>query len=114
MDAKAKASFLRTNMTDAEQHLWKYLRRRQIEGYKFRRQFLIGKYIVDFICLERRLIIEIDGGQHSEQLDYDLKRTSYLSSNGFKVIRFWNSDVFQETNAVLESIKSRLCDSPPP
>ena len=114
MDIRAKARVLRKNMADAEQHMWQYLRRRQISAYKFRRQFPIGQYVVDFVCLETKLVIEIDGGQHSEQQEYDGKRTSFLESNGFRVVRFWNNEVLTETGAVLGVIEAVLSGSPPP
>ncbi len=69
-----------------------------------RRQEPIGKYIVDFLCYRRRLVVELDGGQHQEQADYDNERTRWLKSRGFKVIRFWNDDVLKETDGVLEAI----------
>jgi very-short-patch-repair endonuclease len=114
MDIRAKARALRKNMTDAEQHLWQYLRRRQINGYKFRRQFPIGQYVVDFVCLERKLVIEIDGGQHLEQQEYDAKRARFLESNGFRVVRFWNNELLTETEAVLGVIEAVLPGLPPP
>ena len=84
--------------------LWNILRRRQVSGYKFRRQAPIGPYIVDFLCLEIRLVIEVDGGQHSEQANYDARRTAWLESEGFKVIRFWNNEVLEETDSVRDAI----------
>jgi very-short-patch-repair endonuclease len=99
-------------MTDAEQSIWKHLRMRQIEGCKFRRQYNLGDYIVDFACLERRLIIEVDGGQHSEQAEYDTKRDEWLRQQGFRVLRFWDNDVLIETDGVLETIRNEL--TPPP
>ena len=68
----------------------------------------IGGYIVDFVCLEKRLVIELDGGQHMDNIIYDTKRTDWLMKNGFKVLRFWNHDVFQQTPSVLEVIMSAL------
>lgn len=76
--------------------------------YKFRRQFAVGRYIVDFVCLERRIAIELDGGQHSEQEGYDQRRTKFLTAEGFEVLRFWNPIVFQETDAVLSTILDAL------
>jgi len=104
---------LRKNMTDAEKHLWRYLRHEQIEGCKFRRQNPIGPYIVDFISFDAMLIIELDGGQHAENIEADQQRTQFLNSRGFKVIRFWNNQVLQETEAVLEVIR-REAKTPPP
>ena len=73
-------------------------------GFKFKRQVPIGAYIVDFVCLEKRLIIELDGGQHMDNQIYDTKRTDWLMAHGFKVLRFWNNDVFQQTSSILEVI----------
>jgi very-short-patch-repair endonuclease len=91
---------LRANMTDAEQSLWKVLRGRQFSGYKFRRQHPFGNYILDFVCLENKLVIEIDGSQHFSQSEYDETRTQLLQSAGFQVLRFWNNEVFDEFEAV--------------
>ena len=83
-----KARELRKNLTDAERMLWAALRLRQIEGYKFRRQRPIGPYIVDFVCLEKSLVIEVDGGQHEGQLVHDTSRDAWLESQGYRVLRF--------------------------
>ena len=99
---------LRKNHTDAEKLLWNRLRSRQVAGCKFKRQFAIEHYIVDFVCLSRNLIIELDGGQHNEATDYDTTRTKFLTAKGFKVIRFWNNEVFDETETVLEKIFDEL------
>jgi very-short-patch-repair endonuclease len=104
---------LRNRPTDAEQFLWKYLRLKQMEGLKFRRQQPIDNYIVDFICLEKRIIIEVDGGQHATQKDDDTVRDKYLRQQGFHVLRFWNNEVLQNINGVLEIIRER-CLSPAP
>ncbi len=90
--------------------LWQYLRNRQLLGYKFRRQAVIEPYIVDFACLEAKLIIEADGGQHAEQASYDARRSSRLEGMGYKVLRFWNHETLSETDAVLERISSELPD----
>ena len=95
---------LRTNMTDAEQALWKVLRGRQFSGHKFRRQHPFGDYILDFVCLENKLVVEVDGGQHCTQTEYDEDRTKRLSSSGFHVLRFWNNEVIKELEAVKEKI----------
>ena len=105
---KTLARNLRKNHTDAEKLLWNRLRSRQVADCKFKRQFAIEHYIVDFICLSRNLIIELDGGQHNETTDYDTTRTKFLTAKGFKVIRFWNNEVFDETEAVLEKIFDEL------
>ncbi len=90
------AKYLRSNLTEAESMLWYHLRRKQLEGCKFRRQNPIGSYVVDFVCFEKMLIIEIDGGQHQQQKDYDEQRTQFLMKKSFQVIRFWNHHVLTE------------------
>lgn len=93
-------------MTDAEQKLWHRLRRKQIDGLHFRRQAPIGKYVVDFYCHAERLIVELDGGQHEIDAAKDLVRTLDLENLGFRVIRFWNNEVFENIDGVLESIRN--------
>ncbi|MGH7889626.1 MAG: DUF559 domain-containing protein [Thermodesulfobacteriota bacterium] len=89
-----KARELRKNLTDAEGKLRRHLRSRHLGGYKFRRQQILGSYIVDFVCLEKRLIIEVDdGGGHSVQVDNDAERSSWLETQGYRVLRFWNNEV---------------------
>jgi len=92
------------NQTEAEKLLWSYLRNRQMEGCKFRRQWPIGAYIVDFACLSRQLVIELDGGQHAESIAYDETRTRFLEAKGYRVIRFWNNDMLANPVAVLQQI----------
>ena len=104
----ANARELRSNPTDAERTLWKHLRLRQSNGHRFRRQAPIGPYIVDFVCFEKRLIVEVDGGHHSEQRAYDSQRTSWLESQGFRVLRFWNNQVLKEATAVVDVIAEAL------
>ena len=99
------AKNLRKNQTRAEAVLWNRLRAKQIEGIKFRRQQPIENFIVDFVSFEKRIIIEVDGGQHSEIKKQDLKRDQILAENGFKVIRFWNNDVFENIDEVMEVIR---------
>lgn len=99
---------LRQNSTDAEKHLWYYLRARRLKGYKIRRQHLIYPYVVDFVCLERKLIIELDGGQHDNQHSYDEKRTAFLQTKEYLVLRFWNHEALQETDTVLNEILAAL------
>ena len=94
-------------MTDAEKRMWHRLRAHRFEGLSFRRQFSIGNYVVDFVCLESRLIIEIDGGQHSES-KRDAARDAWLRSQGFSVLRFWNNDVLSNTDGVLERIAQAI------
>jgi very-short-patch-repair endonuclease len=86
------AKQMRRNPTNAERRIWGLLRRKQVDGMKFRRQAVLGPFIVDFLCLQRRLVIEVDGGQHAEN-DYDARRSAWLEKNGFRVLRIWNSDV---------------------
>jgi len=103
-----RARELRRNMTDTERFVWGRLRARRFAGYKFRRQMPIGPYIVDFVCPGRRLILELDGGQHTQQMEYDTKRTLWLQSQGFEVLRFWDHEVLQDWEAVEEVIFARL------
>jgi very-short-patch-repair endonuclease len=105
---KNRARELRKNLTDAEKMLWNHIRLRQMGDYKFRRQQPIGKYIVDFVCLEKRLIIEVDRGQHDEQSPYDSNRDSWLISQGYRILRFWNNQIFGELEAVKETIFETL------
>jgi 2-methylaconitate isomerase len=95
-----RARYLRQQMTDAEQKLWRSLRRRQINGWRFRRQAPVGSYIADFLCFDPLLIIEVDGGQHA-QSPSDVRRTVFLNQKGFHVLRFWNHDVLQHLEGVL-------------
>jgi len=104
----ARARSLRTNSTDAEKHLWYFLRAHRFMGLKFKRQKPISSYIVDFVCLRPKLIIELDGGQHAEQVQYDRQRDSWLQGQGFRVLRFWNNQVLSETQAVLETIRREV------
>ena len=99
---------LRTNLTEAEQRLWSRLRRRQLGGCYFRRQAPIGDYIVDFACFERNLVVEVDGGQHTERVAQDTKRSEWLDSQGYRVLRFWNNDVLQNVDGVVDTILAAL------
>jgi very-short-patch-repair endonuclease len=105
MSLRDNAKRLRSVQTDAEQRLWYHLRAHRFLGLKFRRQKPIGSYIVDFICHEKSLVIELDGGQHSEQSRYDDERDEWLRHKGYRVLRFWNNEVMQEFDAVLERIR---------
>ena len=109
-----RARALRNNLTDTERCLWSRLKRKQIHGRKFRRQFPVGPYIVDFVCLEARLIIEVDGGQHAEQKQGDEIRDQWLSSQNFHVLRFWNNEVLSQTDAVMDTIVQALNNTPTP
>jgi len=102
------AKALRRNQTDAERVLWFQLRGRRLDGLKFKRQVPIDKYIVDFCCSEARLIIELDGGQHATRISEDENRTRILEAMGYLVLRFWNNDVLQNTEGVLEEILNTL------
>ena len=102
---------LRTEMTDAEIRLWRRLRARQIAGFKFRRQHPFLDYVLDFVCLEMRLIVEVDGGQH-EDCAADHVRDRRLHAAGFRIMRFWNNEVLQQTDAVVEAIWMALQEEP--
>ena len=91
--------------------MWRHLRGKQLEGFKFRRQEPIGRYVGDFVCYEKRILVEVDGGQHSVKKDGDRER--WLEGQGFKVLRFWNNDVLNNIQEVLEVIR-RYCLSHPP
>jgi len=108
------ARTLRVRMTDAERALWFQLRAKRLQDWKFRRQQPIGKYIVDFVCFEAKLVVELDGGQHAEQADADARRTAWLESQDFRVLRFWDDAVLKETDAVLGEILRNLPLSPTP
>ena len=110
---KSRARSLRRNSTDAEIILWQHLRDRRLLGCKFRRQVPIGKYIVDFLCEDPPISIELDGGQHMEQERYDQTRTNWLQANGFLVLRFWNNDIAENLEGVLESLFSTIEKSKP-
>jgi very-short-patch-repair endonuclease len=102
---------LRKQMTDAEKLLWKILRRRQLGSFKFRRQRPIGPFVVDFVCIERRVVIEADGGQHDGS-ESDLRRSAWLAERGWQVLRFWNNEILQNPEGVqlqtLEVLKQRV------
>ena len=100
----AAARELRQPQTPAEVKLWSRLRDRQLEGFKFRRQHPIDRFIIDFYCAEVKLCVEIDGDSHAEQIEYDQARTEYLKARGYTVIRFTNREVFGQIEAVLQSI----------
>ena len=104
----AKARTLRKKSTDAERLLWKHLRMRQLSAYKFRRQQPIGSYIIDFVCLEKKLIIELDGGQHTEQSAYDEERSAWLQERGYRVLRFWNHELLRAPEVVLSNISQEI------
>ncbi|HEX5471713.1 MAG TPA: endonuclease domain-containing protein [Lacipirellulaceae bacterium] len=100
------ARALHNNMTDAGRRLWSLLRSQQLKGLKFRRQAAMGRFVVDFVCFSQKLIIELDGGQHNESSvkEYDDQRTIWLESQGFRVLRIWNHDVFENPDGVVDLI----------
>ena len=108
---------LRNAPTDAESKLWQRLRHRQLEGYKFRRQHPFGDFIVDFACLEHKVVVELDGSQHADRVECDSKRTLFLEYAGMIVLRFWNNEVFGNIEGVLEiilrTLRERSTPSPP-
>ena len=107
-----RARHLRRMQTEAEARLWSRLRNRMLGGFKFRRQVPVGPYIADFLCAERMLIVEVDGGQHADNSD-DLRRTRFLGEKGYRVVRFWNPEVLSNTDGVLEMILIALGEAPP-
>ncbi len=109
-----RARELRQRSTDAERRLWRYLRNRQLAGVKFRRQVPIGPYIVDFLAAEPGLVVEIDGGQHALQQDYDRRRTAWLEAQGYRVIRLWSNEALSNTEGVVEAIATALAKRPSP
>jgi very-short-patch-repair endonuclease len=108
-----RAKALRRNMTDAERLLWKHLRSRQLAGAKFRKQQPIGPFVADFVCQEKRLIVEADGGQHADS-ETDVRRTRFLESKSYRVIRFWNNDILENIEGVLTEIMRALEGPHPP
>lgn len=110
----SNAKTLRTNQTEAEWRLWYHLRAQRFMDLKFKRQKPMGRYIVDFVCVERRLIIELDGGQHSEQVAYDQRRDAWLRGQDYTILRFWNNEVMQQLEGVLERIRCSVTLSPSP
>jgi very-short-patch-repair endonuclease len=109
-DLRELAKTLRKNQTEAEGYLWQFLRDRRLAGYKFRRQYPIGNYILDFYCPQKKLAIELDGGQHGTDrgLAYDQQRATILEKYGIKVLRYWDNEVFQNTNDILDDIIQEL------
>jgi len=108
---------LRNSPTDAEYRLWQRLRGRQLDDCKFRRQHPFGNYILDFVCLERRVVVELDGSQHSNSINYDLQRTHAIEDVGFVVLRFWNNQLHDNIDGVLEvilqALRANTAPSPP-
>ena len=106
--AQHHAISLRKAATATERHLWRYLRDRQLAGFRFRRQVPIGNYIADFACLDAKLVIEVDGGQHLAQRDYDARRDAELVEHSYQVLRFWDNDVLLNIESVLVVILQAL------
>ena len=113
-DIRTWAREMRSRMTDAEALLWMLLRNRRIAGAKFRRQHPVGRYILDYYCVEKKLGIELDGGQHGEAVDYDEHRENWLRSQGIRVLRFWNNQMLAETEAVMEVIYQAVVEGTSP
>jgi very-short-patch-repair endonuclease len=116
-----RARRLRSNPTNAELRLWQNIRKKQLSGYRFRRQVPLGPYVADFVCIERSLVVEVDGGQHSWREAQDLRRTAWLEAHGWRVVRFWNNEVMENLIGVLERLMIELGDrgerphpNPPP
>ena len=105
---------LRSNATEAERRLWPHLSSRKLRGVRFNRQFPIGQFICDFVSREKRLVIEIDGGQHAMNAEYDSRRTRFPNSQGYVVLRFWNNDVIDNLDGVLTMIGEALDNRPSP
>ena len=107
------AKGLRKNNTDVERFLWRHLKARRLEGIKFRRQQPIGRYIVDFVSFEKKVVIELDGSQHSVGKERDEERDNWLGVEGFKVLRFWNNEILENVEGVLEVIRDHCLFHPP-
>lgn len=114
MRLRDNAKRLRREQTDAESRLWYHLRAHRFLRLKFKRQKPLGQYIVDFVCHEQALVIEIDGGQHAERAAYDRTRDEWLRAEGYTVLRFWNVDVMQQLDGVLERIREEVLSRPLP
>ena len=109
-----RARQLRKNSTEAEHALWSELRSKRLNGHKFKRQQLLGRYIVDFVCLAAKLIVEADGGQHAEHQDDDRIRDDWLKSQGFRILQFWNNEILSNLEGVMQVICDHLPPSPQP
>ena len=110
MNLTHRARNLRRQQTPQEARLWAQLRRRGLAGRNFHRQYVLGSYILDFICLEERLIVEVDGGQHGASVSKDAARTAWLQAQGFRVLRFWNTEVEQNLEGVIGTIAAAFAD----
>lgn len=100
-----QARTLRRDATEAEKLLWMHLRDRKLAGLKFRRQHRIGRYTADFCCEEEKLVVELDGGQHAEKISDDEQRTQYIEKLGYRVVRYWNNEVLDNIEGVLDDIR---------
>jgi very-short-patch-repair endonuclease len=109
----SRARSLRSGMTDVERLLWQAIRGKRVHAHRFRRQHPIGPYIADFACIEQRIVVELDGGQHQDQRVQDDQRTAYLQAQGWHVLRFWNNEVLNNLDGVLSTIAEHLTDAPP-
>ncbi len=107
-DTRQRARSLCQRATDAERLMWAFLRDRRLHGYKFRRQQVIGPYIVDFVSLAVKLVVELDGGQHANRADYDERRTRFLESKGYRVVRYWDHEMLLEPEQVLDDVLRHL------
>ena len=105
-----RARQLRANPTEVEKRLWMRIRKRQLLGHRFRRQVPLGRYVVDFACIESSLVVEVDGGQHDWLEKQDAKRTLWLEAHGWRVVRFWNNDVIENIEGVLEELALKLSE----
>ena len=105
---RERARQLRREQTNAEKKLWACLRSRQLGDFKFRRQFVIGPFIADFCCFEQRLLVELDGGQHGDQIAADRRRSDFLLARGYHVLRFWDNEVMKNIRGVLQQIADAL------
>jgi very-short-patch-repair endonuclease len=110
-DRIQNARRLRSEATMAERKLWSILRGRKLEGHKFRRQVPIDRFFADFVCIEARLVVELDGGQHAERQAYDAHRTEVIEGCGYRVLRFWNSSVLTEPEGVINEIRLALANA---
>lgn len=108
---RKRAKSLRANMTDAERRLWGHLRAHRFEAFHFRRQVPIGPFIADFVCHRAKLIIEVDGGQHSETDAGDARRTAWLNNAGYRVMRFWNFEILTGLEGVMDAIHAALMET---
>ncbi len=105
---------LRNNATPMERRLWQNLKNRQLDDCRFRRQHPIGDYIVDFVCLERKIVVELDGSQHGTETSKDVERDAWLADRGFRVLRFWNHEVKENVDGVVATIRDALIPPPQP